>query len=132
MLLAFALCLLAPQKLVADPHPAEVGQRVVLTLTVGKQACADAELFLRAPNGQRSSLGRTGPAGELTYQPSEVGTHVIEANLNGVELLLVHAVAARRHDWLAAIALIPLSLALLWANLRGQPAAATQPSTRST
>lgn len=117
-MLAFCLCLLAPQQLQVSPLPGEVGREVVVKATRGDAPLAELPIVVRLPDGSEQSLGRTVADGTIKFAAAAAGSHVFAAEVDGVEVLAPHPVVAARNVQWAAYALVPLGLALVWSNLR--------------
>lgn len=115
------------QQLGVSPFPAEVGQEVTV---LAQRASAPSgplgpwvglPVQVELPDGRREPLGVTDADGLVHFVPSAVGNHVFRAEVAGVQVLAPHRVVPSRPRWVAAIACIPLGLALLWRHLRRRP-----------
>lgn len=107
-----------PQHLEPNPLPGVVGQPVTVRATVRGAPVADLEVHVRDAAGARTPAGRTDAAGYLRFVPSAVGSHVFEATIDGVAVLAPLPVITAHRTWIAAFGLVPLGLALFWANWR--------------
>jgi len=115
MHLAF-LCVL--QQLVVAPHPAEVGQEVVVRLEATAGGEAGIPITVALPAGERQSVGVAGVGDEIRFTPGVEGRHVFSAELDGVRLVAPVQVVAARQRWPYAIVCVPLGIALMISILR--------------
>jgi hypothetical protein len=112
-------CVLAVPQLHVDPHRAEVGAEVVVTVLSREQPAVGVVVHAEGVDGGTPAVvGRTDAAGQVRWRPTSAGHRVVRASIAGVDHAATVSVREPRRTWMLAFACVPLGLALLWWNLR--------------
>jgi hypothetical protein len=112
------LALASPQLRVA-PVPPVLGEPVVVSLLRHGAANDGIAVTVELPDGTARAVGTTGGDGRVEFVPAMLGDHVFVVALEGVRTLAPVTVVAPRTRWPLALGTVPLGLALLWWNWRG-------------